>query len=193
MVGDTSSLRIPALISNWADTDLRARFIVDDDLSITWQNTAASRLLASVDIFRTGTSALLLQDNRQRATFRRFIRSSGNTISRLCIACAKQDHLLLTAVVVTGSDSPRRIGLTVHSANSVVSVGAGTLESAFRLTPSECRVVETLFAGNTPEQIGGRLHLSVGTVRVHIKHLYEKLNVRSREAMFHKVLPFMIS
>lgn len=189
---DTSSLRIPALIYNWADTDVRARFIVDDDLSITWHNTAASRLLASVDMFRTGNSALLLQDNRQRATFRRFIRSSDETISRLCIACAKQDHLLLTAVVVTSGDGPRRTGLTVHSASSVVCVGAEALESAFRLTPSEYRVVETLFAGNTPEQIGGRLHLSVGTVRVHIKHLYEKLNVSSREAMFHKVLPFMV-
>ena len=37
-----------------------------------------------------------------------------------------------------------------------------------------------------------RLHTSVKTVRTHIRHVYSKLGVSSREELFHKLTPYMI-
>lgn len=100
--------------------------------------------------------------------------------------------VLCTAINLIDSEHDRATGLTLRRASDAVSVGVSNLEAAFQLTRSERNVIETLFAGQTAEQIGESQKLSVGTVRVHIRHIYEKLNVSSREAMFHKLIPFML-
>jgi LuxR family transcriptional regulator, maltose regulon positive regulatory protein len=48
------------------------------------------------------------------------------------------------------------------------------------LTPRESEVHELLAQGLTNQQIAQQLYLSVSTVKVHVKHIYEKLGVQSR-------------
>ncbi len=48
------------------------------------------------------------------------------------------------------------------------------------LTPAEWRIVELVADGLTNKQIAIRLHVTVGTVETHLKHIYGKLGVRSR-------------
>ncbi len=48
------------------------------------------------------------------------------------------------------------------------------------LTPRESEVHELLAQGLTNEEIAKRLYISLSTTKVHVKHIYEKLGVRSR-------------
>jgi DNA-binding NarL/FixJ family response regulator len=48
------------------------------------------------------------------------------------------------------------------------------------LSPREGEVHELLAQGLTNEEIAKRLYISISTTKVHIKHIYEKLGVRSR-------------
>ena len=48
------------------------------------------------------------------------------------------------------------------------------------LTPRECEVHELLAEGRTNEEIARLLYISLSTTKVHVKHIYEKLGVRSR-------------
>ena len=178
-------------IAVWAERDLRARLILDDDLGVTWRNAAAVELIDEVDVFSIGDS-LTPFNSRQRDAFREFIRASDREVSSLCIPSSDNDHILCTAVSLGGDRRSRATGVTLRKASGTAAIGTATLETAFSLTPSERKIVETLFNGQTAEQIGTGLHLSVGTVRVHIRHIYEKLAVCSREAMFHKLMPFML-
>jgi len=50
----------------------------------------------------------------------------------------------------------------------------------FRLTPREEGVLELLAQGLPSKQIAGQLNISLETVNSHLKHIYEKLHVRSR-------------
>lgn len=43
------------------------------------------------------------------------------------------------------------------------------------------RALELLAADCTYEQIGARLVVSIGTVRTHVRHIYEKLGAHRRE------------
>nr|WP_233150837.1 helix-turn-helix transcriptional regulator [Sphingomonas sp. BT553] len=52
----------------------------------------------------------------------------------------------------------------------------------------ERRILECLVSGNTANEVSWLLMISLGTVRVHIRHIYEKLDVSSREGLFNKVL-----
>ena len=48
------------------------------------------------------------------------------------------------------------------------------------LTPRESEVHELLAQGLTNEEISASLYISLSTTKVHVKHIYEKLGVRSR-------------
>jgi len=49
-----------------------------------------------------------------------------------------------------------------------------------RLSPRETEVHELLAQGLTNEEIARQLYISLSTTKVHVKHIYEKLGVRSR-------------
>ena len=48
------------------------------------------------------------------------------------------------------------------------------------LSPRESEVHELLAQGLTNEEIANLLYISLSTTKVHVKHIYEKLGVRSR-------------
>ena len=49
-----------------------------------------------------------------------------------------------------------------------------------KLSKRETEILELLCEGLANKEIADRLDISVETVRVHLKHVYEKLHVRSR-------------
>jgi LuxR family transcriptional regulator, maltose regulon positive regulatory protein len=51
---------------------------------------------------------------------------------------------------------------------------------AANLTPRESEVHDLLAQGLTNDEIAKRLYISLSTTKVHVKHIYEKLGVRSR-------------
>jgi LuxR family transcriptional regulator, maltose regulon positive regulatory protein len=49
------------------------------------------------------------------------------------------------------------------------------------LTASEARILRLLATDLSTREIGNELYVSVNTVKTHVKHLYAKLDVRSRK------------
>ena len=78
----------------------------------------------------------------------------------------------LQRVLSASSDAAlaRRLGLRVPRA----------ARRTAELTPREGEVHELLAQGLTNEQIAKLLYISLSTTKVHVKHIYEKLGVRSR-------------
>ena len=63
-----------------------------------------------------------------------------------------------------------------------------TREAALRnwaglLTPQELRVAQLVVSGLRNRDVAARLFVSEGTVKVHLHHIFEKLNVTSREQL----------
>lgn len=65
------------------------------------------------------------------------------------------------------------------------------LETAFGVTPAEHRTLVLMMQGSSVTEIAAELEKSVLTVRTHVKRLYAKLGVQSREQMFARVGPYM--
>ncbi|WP_258359804.1 response regulator transcription factor [Moorella sulfitireducens (nom. illeg.)] len=55
------------------------------------------------------------------------------------------------------------------------------------LTPKEKEIVNMLCSGVTPANISKKMHVSLFTVYKHISHIYEKLNVTSRQELLVKM------
>jgi DNA-binding NarL/FixJ family response regulator len=64
-----------------------------------------------------------------------------------------------------------------------VASRSGPAGEAFpALTPREAEVLELLAQGMSNDEIAGRLVLSTGTVKSHVKHVLGKLGVSNRSA-----------
>ncbi len=59
---------------------------------------------------------------------------------------------------------------------------------ALNLSQREAQVLDLLSHGLTNKEIGERLHISYDTVRTHLKHVFDKLHVRSRSGAVSKFL-----
>ena len=57
---------------------------------------------------------------------------------------------------------------------------AKTRDEAPHLSPREEQVLELLSKGYSNKEIADQLALSIDTVRSHLKHIYDKMHVRSR-------------
>ena len=60
---------------------------------------------------------------------------------------------------------------------------AGAREVSGILTPREIEVARMVAEGSTNREVSERLAISAGTVKVHLHHIYRKLNVRGRTGL----------
>jgi DNA-binding CsgD family transcriptional regulator len=177
-------------VAVWMNNDTRARFIVNDDLAIRWMNDAALHIIGALDIFDMAKSRLEIRDSKQFAAFRLFVRLAGPHSTSMWIKCSPESYILCTAIALSDNGNDPATGLILRPTIRAPNLDGVVLQAEYRLTTAERRVVEELFGGQTAEEVADQLGISVGTVRAHIRHIYDKLDVGSREAMFHKLLPF---
>jgi DNA-binding CsgD family transcriptional regulator len=75
-------------------------------------------------------------------------------------------------------------GLTMDEAVAYVSRARGSRKRPpggwESLTPTELQVVRHAASGLTNPEIGERMFISRGTVKIHLSHIYAKLGVRNR-------------
>ncbi len=70
-----------------------------------------------------------------------------------------------------------------HALETVVRREAGTREMGGTLTPREVEIVRLLAGGLRNKEIAQRLFISEGTVKIHLHHIFEKLDINSRLAL----------
>ena len=67
------------------------------------------------------------------------------------------------------------------------------LHQVYDLTPAESRVVSKLLDNPDVESTAKALHISVSTVRTHLKHIYRKTDTNRQSALFHKIITGPVS
>ncbi len=62
------------------------------------------------------------------------------------------------------------------------------LHQVYNLTPAESRVVSKLLDNPDVEAAADALHISISTIRTHLKHIYRKTDTNRQSALFHKIV-----
>jgi len=61
-------------------------------------------------------------------------------------------------------------------------------ESAYELTPHEVRLLRMLVEGHSYKTAAAELHVSVNTIKFHLRHIYDKLQVHTKSEAVAKAL-----
>ena len=67
------------------------------------------------------------------------------------------------------------------------------LNKIYNLTPAESRVVSQLLDNPDVEIAADALHISISTIRTHLKHIYHKTDTNNQSALFHKIITGPVS
>jgi DNA-binding CsgD family transcriptional regulator len=183
---------VPQLAAYWLQQDESARIIVAADGALLWRNFAAEQLLVSCPDLEVHSGFLVVQDSAHQQVLIEFLRRAEAKVTSFCLLCADGDGHLLFHARRLEADA-RAIGLIVQHTGSRFEARYATFQRAFGLTDAEYQVVLMLVEGHTAETVAERSGVSVGTVRSHIRSVYAKLHVSSREQLFYKLRPFRIA
>ncbi|HEY9554802.1 MAG TPA: helix-turn-helix transcriptional regulator [Allosphingosinicella sp.] len=94
---------------------------------------------------------------------------------------------------ISESRGKRLVGIAIRNVVGTFNPRWTDLKRAFHLTQAEDQVVKSLLGGSSAEQIAEMHGLSLDTIRTHIRHAYDKLQVSSREQMWHRLAPYRLN
>jgi len=174
--------------------DPQPRLFLDPLGTILWRNPAAADLLATCPVLEVRDNQLVAEDRAAQPLLADFLAGDdGAALRTLCLPCSDGDgHLLLQASNVREGEAERAVSLTIRRTGSRFEARYADLRAAFGLTNAEHQIVNQLVRGRTAEDIACETGSSIGTVRTHIRSIYAKLDVSSREMFFYRLRPFRI-
>lgn len=175
---------------SWNDENSGSHLVIEDNLRIRWISPCAEELIGRSEFVRIRQNRLSVGSFENTQLFRTLITTSNGEAVSLCLPDGYDNHIVCTAVALANEKGRRLTSVTVKLTVETPPFDGTMLASAFHLTAAEKAIIEAMVAGKTAEQVSQERESSLGTVRVHIRHIYEKLSVNSREALFHKIMPY---
>lgn len=177
------------LLGCWLENDETPRLIVDDDHGVVWHNEAALRMIAGSTVMGTHGGSLTLADPEQQVRFRNQIHAQGENASHLLVTGTDDEQIWIQFDRLTGGEG-RFCALTLRNASAPIYADFRTL---FLLTAKEDAVLRQLLGGAVADSIAASNETSLDTVRSHIRSIYSKMNVCSREALLAKASVYRIT
>jgi len=167
--------------------------IVRSDMTIAWANLAAQKILEGGEVLAQSHGKLISPLIDLRGDIQSGLGSDGATI----IAVGPADdalavHCVLRVRAVTDADGAIFLGIQIGDPRSLSDDWLIAIERLFHLTRRQRDVLALLVSGVAAETLADELDITVDTARTHIRTIYQKLGVKSREELFAKVRPFYL-
>ncbi|CAL1691564.1 hypothetical protein MMB232_01708 [Brevundimonas subvibrioides] len=174
----------------WSERVATPSFMHDADLRLLWMNVAGERLLTGGKVLTRQGNAMAwvgLEENRGYSRFIAGVEVAGtwayrprSTHARVVRVNRLEPENLPVAFAIVIFDVER-----ADDGNSWADLGA-----TFGLTPAEAEVTRRVVEGFGVVRVAIALGISPETVRTHLKRVYSKLGVKSRDEMFAMVAPY---
>lgn len=178
------------LLERWSESDARPRVVLGDDLEVLWSNTAAEEAFLEARDVLLVNGFFKLADASEMVGFRRFL-SEGHKPGAWCSTDGERGATVFRAERIE-LDGFVATGIIFRAADARYQPQWVDFSRVFGLTAMEFKVARRLLDGLQIESIANELKIAVGTARIHVRNLYGKLDVSSREAMFRLLLPYHV-
>jgi DNA-binding CsgD family transcriptional regulator len=157
-----------------------ALFLLADDLSLLFANSAGHRLLRG-KLLRLKERRLLTGRRSENTALQAALRAASETssLTRLCDREGCGILILTMQRLLPGAAPPVIIVRAIDLRASPV-LPTAEISKLFGLSPAEARVAGSLLSGNDPAAIAVALGVSAETVRTHLKQAMVKTATHSQ-------------
>lgn len=175
------------LFEQWLKADRPDRFIIDRTGKILWSGiepepdaTSASieSPFAKIKVGGTLASDMFLP-----------ILNAGSLAEPGSARIASVDHgssgpTFVVRVAALGPTKSGPLGVTSVTYYGLSDAVRADLKRLWDLSSGEIRILGLTFQGLTVQEVAEAAEISIETVRTHIRHIYSKVGVNSREGLF---------
>ena len=176
----------------WLSLDVRPRIIVSAALQVRWSNRLALECLDAQSLVYVRAGELVCKNGAIHKAVSDFVGELDGDVRTLALSDEGRRDVLLLRGWGMPHEGERLACLELGRDREGFVCDYRDLRAVFGLTQAEHRVVLEMLAGKTVTIIAETLHLSVGTVRTHVKHLYSKIGVTSREELLGRLAPYRL-
>ena len=167
--------------------------IVRSDMTIDWANLAAQKILNDGAVIARRNGKLISPMIDLRGDINAGLCKDESTIIAVRPAYdALAIHCVLRVRALADSDGTTFFGIQIGDPGSMSDDWLNAIERLFRLTRRQRDVLALLVSGVAAEKLADELDITVDTARTHIRTIYQKIGVKSREELLAKVRPFYL-
>lgn len=179
-----------AVVEEWLSLDGRKRMVLNDQAMLRWISPAATAALDPAKGLWIDHDRLTASDATDRASLARLLESPARE-DVAAIGRLDEEYYVLRRWLLPKTGNERFHLIEFNIAGSGLSGELVGFDAVFGLTPTEAMVVRELVAGRAVEALAKELAISRETARTHIRRIYTKLAVKSREELFARLRPFV--
>lgn len=173
----------------WFENDRVPRVIVTRTLEVMAANPAARMVLARNACLAERSGVLSASTRRGQDDLQALV-AVRPVPEQPIVLCPMTDRAMLIRAQPI-ADGVGAVALTLRDLTKQYRWLAPDLEQLFGVTPAEQAIIALLLEGKVSKEVALTLQKSVLTVRTHVKRIYIKLNVTSREQFFARILPYL--
>jgi DNA-binding CsgD family transcriptional regulator len=186
------ALALPLLLAEWLSASRNPRLICDAKGKVLWQCPNLGRWLEQAGSIKLEREYLILLDKRVQAAFSEFLLDAARP--DLAIGFVDEtlgERLVLQCQRLEVPRFPAAFGLRILSDARGLESSFLHFEQNFGMTRQEAAICRMLLQGQTVQDIVETESRSPDTVRFHVRNIYQKIGVSSREALFARLRPYM--
>lgn len=179
------------IVFDWVTRERKARLIVDRSMRLVWANAAAHEMLLQGAHIALGDEGVSVRRDELRLMIEQAMRA--RTEESLFVIEDSDDigsDLLVRLERLRDDGAKTCFGLQLIRHAPTPGGWSEMLAAHFQLTPKQTQVLVRMISGEAGEDIAKAMRISVETVRTHVRDVYAKLRVSSREELFVRVRPF---
>ena len=183
---------VEALLAAWAGAYQIGVAVFEAGGALVWCNPAATKLLNGRLGFAEGpTGGLVVRDRKANAPFAAFVaETSHHTVAEVFCLDNGPDDVVICGEHFVSPWGENYVGLRIYTTEDIRRFPLADLGIKYSLTSAEQRILKDLLTGLKADDIAEAREISVETVRTHVRRLYAKMNVSSREGLFFTALQY---
>lgn len=163
-------------------------FLQPEDLEVLWMNDAATIALRTCGATVAG-GRIQFPDKARHAAFARFLSGAKIEVGSWILDLTDGKGARVFRCRVVPETGHRLLSIFNPEIPSTYLPDVGAI---LGLTPSEARIIQGLVDGRRADQLAQDLAISLETVRTHIRRIYSKTGVNSREQLIAKVSVYRV-
>ena len=177
---------------SWLDRQSLPHVMLSKELTILWANAAARAALTDKRDVQSCTRTFAAVDPDHRPNLHNFLISSNSSLTSWSMPRSDGDGRVIFRAQRIEETASSIIIVTFFGSGSDFQPVYAALDNIFGLTKAQHGVLTDLLDGHDADAIAQLRKVSVETVRTHIRIIYSKIGVNSREALFHTLQPFRL-
>lgn len=173
----------------WSVLDGRPRLIIKRDRTLVACSENAREMMRASEFLKLERGHVAIARDTDSALFAGILSVSlDEAVTVLLRNGSREAHVIVRAIAIDTD----LLCISLQKANGDHHVRLPDLGKAFRLTQSEARIAEDLYNGMSPQEIAEQHDISIHTVRAHLRRCYDKLNITSREQLWHRLSAYQM-